>query len=63
MGCRRAGVAALTNRELFDFVVDPNITADNEEAALQALHDVAARSDPCSHFSFIARLLPEHAFE
>eukprot|EP00775_Hariotina_reticulata_P007695 gene7695-7894_t len=39
---RRAGVAVLTNRELFDFAVDPNITADNEEAVLQALHDSAA---------------------
>ena len=40
---RRAGVAVLTTRELFDYVVDASVTADNEEAALAALQQLAAR--------------------
>lgn len=40
---RRQGVAVLTARELFDFVVDPSITSETEEAALAALQQVAAR--------------------
>jgi hypothetical protein len=40
---RRAGVAVLTARELFDFVVDPAITADTEDEALSVLQAVAAR--------------------
>ncbi len=39
---RRAGVATLTVRELFDFVVDPNINAGNIEAAVDALIKVAS---------------------
>ena len=39
---RRAGVATLTTRELFDFAVDPNITPANIGAALQALIEVAS---------------------
>jgi len=40
---RRAGVAVLTGRELFDYVVDATITPENEEEALAALQQVAAR--------------------
>jgi hypothetical protein len=40
---RRGGVAVLTNRELFEFAVDPNITSDNEGAVLEALQERAAR--------------------
>ena len=40
---RRAGVATLTVRETFDFVVDPAINDDNVDAALERLSDVAAR--------------------
>eukprot|EP00887_Chlorella_sp_A99_P005225 scaffold1.g5225.t1 len=39
---RRQGVATLTVRELFDFVVDPAITEDNLDAALDRLMEVAA---------------------
>lgn len=41
--CRRGGVAVLTNRELFDFAVDLNITADNETQVLEELQSRAAR--------------------
>lgn len=40
---RRAGVATLTMRELFDFVVDPSINDDNIEAALEQLRTLAGR--------------------
>lgn len=40
---RRAGVATLTMRELFDFVVDPSINNSNIEAALDQLRAVAGR--------------------
>ncbi len=33
----------LTNRELFDFTVDPNVTDDNESEVLEALRERAAR--------------------
>jgi hypothetical protein len=36
-------VAVLTNRELFDFAVDPNITAENEGAVLEQLQERAAK--------------------
>jgi RIO kinase 1 len=44
---RRAGVAVLTNRELFDFAVDASITRDSEEGALAALQARAARWVVC----------------
>ena len=44
---RRAGVATLTTRELFEFVVDPNILAGNIDQAVEALMKVAA-SRPCA---------------
>lgn len=40
---RRGGVAVLTNKELFDFAVDPNINDSNEEEVLQELQERAAR--------------------
>lgn len=40
---RRAGVATLTMRELFDFVVDTKITAGNIDVALLGLMNLAAR--------------------
>ena len=40
---RRQGVATLTVRELFDFVVDPGITEDNLDAALDNLMEMAGR--------------------
>ena len=40
---RRAGVATLTMRELFDFVVDPTITNDNLDATLDHLRALVAR--------------------
>ena len=40
---RRAGVATLTMRELFSFVVDANISADNIDVALRGLMNLAAR--------------------
>jgi hypothetical protein len=33
----------LTNRELFDFTVDPNITADNMGTVLEQLQERAAK--------------------
>ncbi|KAK9820100.1 hypothetical protein WJX72_006140 [[Myrmecia] bisecta] len=39
---RRAGIATLTTRELFDFTVDPSINAGNIDAALEQLKQVAA---------------------
>ncbi|GIL49848.1 hypothetical protein Vafri_6156 [Volvox africanus] len=39
---RRAGVATLTVRETFEFVVDPAINDDNVDAALERLSEVAA---------------------
>ncbi len=39
---RRMGIATLTTRELFDFAVDPAITPDTLDAALDALAHVAA---------------------
>lgn len=39
----RGGVAVLSNREVFDFVTDANITDDNEEASWEALQQIAAR--------------------
>lgn len=38
-----AGVATLTVRELFEFIVDPNITEATLDAALDALMEVASR--------------------
>lgn len=40
---RRAGVATLTMRELFDFVVDPSINDANIEAAMEHLRELAGR--------------------
>lgn len=40
---RRAGVATLTTRELFDFVVDPSINDGNIEAAMEHLRELAGR--------------------
>ena len=39
---RRAGIATLTTRELFDFAVDPTITAEGLDDALDALARLAA---------------------
>lgn len=39
---RRAGIATLTTRELFDFTVDPGINASNVDAALDRLAAAAA---------------------
>ena len=39
---RRAGVATLTTRELFDFAVDPTINPENIDGAVDALMAVAA---------------------
>jgi cytochrome c biogenesis protein ResB len=39
---RRAGVATLTARELFDFAVDPNINDANIDQAIDALIGVAS---------------------
>lgn len=33
----------MTNRELFDFAVDPNINADNQGAVLEQLQERAAK--------------------
>jgi len=38
---RRNGVATLNMRELFDFAVDPSITDDNIDAALERLMEIA----------------------
>ena len=40
---RRAGVATLTVRELFDFVTDPAVNDGNLDATLERLMEVAAR--------------------
>ena len=42
---RRAGIATLTTRELFDFVVDPNINGGNIDAALDRLSAIAGSRD------------------
>eukprot|EP00891_Asterochloris_glomerata_P001973 jgi/Astpho2/1973/Aster-00482 len=39
---RRAGIATLTTRELFDFAVDPSIHAGNLAEALEQLQEVAS---------------------
>lgn len=39
---RRAGIATLTTRELFDFAVDPTITLEGLDDALDALARLAA---------------------
>lgn len=39
---RRAGVATLTTRELFEFVVDPTINAGNINEAIEALIKVSS---------------------
>ncbi len=39
----RAGVATLTVRELFDFAVDPTITEETLDVALEHLMEVACR--------------------
>jgi RIO kinase 1 len=39
---RRQGVATLTNKELFDFVVNPALTDENLDAELNALMETAA---------------------
>eukprot|EP00889_Picochlorum_renovo_P008821 jgi/Picre1/35851/NNA_003311.t1 len=39
---RRQGVATLTNKELFDFVVNPALTDENLDAELDALMETAA---------------------
>ncbi len=41
--CAPAGVATLTVRELFDFAVDPVLTEEGLDAALDALMDIASR--------------------
>ena len=42
---RRAGIATLTTRELFEFVVDPNINAGNIDAAIDGMSQLAASRD------------------
>jgi len=41
--CAHVGVATLTVRELFEFAVDPVITEDTLDAALDRLMEVAIR--------------------
>lgn len=43
---RRAGIATLTTRELFEFAVDPNIHEGNIDGALDRLSALAASRDP-----------------
>lgn len=45
---RRAGIATLTTRELFEFIVDPNINAGNIDTAIDRLSQLAATRDPQS---------------
>ena len=40
---RRAGIAVLTTRQLFDFAVDPAINESNVHEAVQALQQLAIR--------------------
>lgn len=40
---RKSGVATLTVRELFEFTVDPAITDDNIDAAMERLMQIASR--------------------
>ena len=40
---RRAGIAVLTTRQLFEFVVDPLINQHNLSEALQSLQQLATR--------------------
>ena len=40
---RRAGIAVLTMRQLFDFVVDPLINQDNLAPSLHSLQQLASR--------------------
>ena len=40
---RRAGIAVLTTRQLFEFVVDPLINQNNLSQALQSLQQLASR--------------------
>ena len=40
---RRAGIAVLTTRQLFDFAVDPSINASNLHEAVQTLQQLAVR--------------------
>ncbi|KAG2443598.1 hypothetical protein HXX76_001949 [Chlamydomonas incerta] len=67
---RRAGVATLTVRETFDFVVDPTINDDNVDAALERLSDIASSrpinvaaeeevAEAVFHQAFIPRCLEE----
>ncbi|MCL4133427.1 UNVERIFIED_CONTAM: hypothetical protein GTU68_017901 [Idotea baltica] len=43
---RKKGVPTMTLRQLFDFIVDPTITASNREEHLDRLRDLAANCDP-----------------
>jgi hypothetical protein len=45
-----SGVATLSVRELFDFVVDPTINDSNLEAAVERLMEVASRYGSCPCF-------------
>ncbi|EFJ52760.1 RIO kinase [Volvox carteri f. nagariensis] len=67
---RRAGVATLTVRETFDFVVDPAIDDNNMDAALERLRELAASrpfnaapedevEEAVFHQAFIPRRLEE----
>lgn len=44
---RRAGIAVLTTRQLFDFSVDPSINESNLHEAVQTLQQLAVRYRPC----------------
>lgn len=46
---RRAGIAVLTTRQLFDFAVDPSINDSNLHEAVETLQQLAVRCCVCPH--------------
>ncbi|XP_037069068.1 serine/threonine-protein kinase RIO1-like [Pollicipes pollicipes] len=58
----RLQVATMTVRELFDFIVDPNITADNLGGYLERMMDLTAQRGQLSNQQLVDEEVFKHAY-
>lgn len=56
---RKNGVAVMTIRELFDFIVDPSITDDSVDSYLEEVF-TSSHSDILSSVFFFLKLIGDH---
>ncbi len=57
---RRAGIAVLTTRQLFDFAVDPSINESNLHEAVETLQQLAVRCSAFHAFSHLSHQAQLH---